>query len=241
MPRLWIGRSGSATPSNGRQARRRSGSPSSMLDQPMSARAEPFGGADQRAATRRALPPPRRRHTAMIASRRRPNMDDRPRLSVAPATIARSHSVSVPIERLFRFAEPMRRRRSSTIISLECTIVSDRAFASRAPAGKAGARGRRRPASRRIRGKRMRPYAHGVRFEPGIVRLRRRRMHEPRAPGRCLQPLRQRVARSRWRSGTGSRCRCVRGAIDHVEKQRLDLAHLAAAPRKRAACARYRP
>ena len=39
------------------------------------------------------------------------------------ASIARSHSVSVPIERLLRLAEPTRNRRSSTIITLECTMV----------------------------------------------------------------------------------------------------------------------
>ena len=44
--------------------------------------------------------------------------------SVVPASMARSHSLSVPIDRLFRLAEPMRRNRSSMIMTLECIIVS---------------------------------------------------------------------------------------------------------------------
>ena len=40
------------------------------------------------------------------------------------ASMARSHSVSVPMERLLRLAEPTRKNRSSMIITLECIIVS---------------------------------------------------------------------------------------------------------------------
>ena len=39
------------------------------------------------------------------------------------ASSARSHSLSVPIERRFRLAEPMRSSRSSMIITFECTMV----------------------------------------------------------------------------------------------------------------------
>ena len=47
-----------------------------------------------------------------------------PAPSALLASMARSHSVSVPIERLLRLAEPTRRNRSSMIITLECIIVS---------------------------------------------------------------------------------------------------------------------
>ena len=39
------------------------------------------------------------------------------------ASMTRSHSVSAPIDRLFRLAEPTRRKVSSITITLECTMV----------------------------------------------------------------------------------------------------------------------
>ena len=53
------------------------------------------------------------------------------RCSSDVASKARSHSVSAPIERLLRLAEPMRSRQSSTIITLLCTMTAAAELASR--------------------------------------------------------------------------------------------------------------
>ena len=89
------------------------------------------------------------------------------------ASSARSHSLSVPIERLLRLAEPMRSSRSSMIITLECTMVCGDALAV------AHLRDRRRrtrsatPASCRRAQEPDAAVAHGVALEPGVGRVRR--------------------------------------------------------------------
>ena len=46
------------------------------------------------------------------------------RCSSEAASKIRSHSLSAPIDRLFRLAEPILKIRSSTIMSLLCTITA---------------------------------------------------------------------------------------------------------------------
>ena len=71
------------------------------------------------------------------------------------ASIARSHSLSAPIERLFMLAEPMRRRRSSITMTLEWIMVA----VPSSPSSTCGyiRRTRSPPALRSVRQKRMRP------------------------------------------------------------------------------------
>ena len=58
-------------------------------------------------------------HAAMLAEQPVAHAFDRAPIASLCASKARSHSVSVPIERLFMLAEPTRSRRSSTTMTLE--------------------------------------------------------------------------------------------------------------------------
>ena len=71
------------------------------------------------------------------------------------ASIAKSHSLSAPIERLFMLAEPIRRKRSSIAMTLEWIMVSVPSL----PSSTCGYISRTRwpPVRLRVRQKRMRP------------------------------------------------------------------------------------
>ena len=87
----------------------------------------------------------RRRRNDRRAGARASRRLRRARRRCAPRC-ARSHSLSVPIERLLRLAEPMRSNRSSMIITLECTMVCGDALAvAHLRADQADAVGRRPP------------------------------------------------------------------------------------------------
>lgn len=89
--------------------------------------------ASARASTR-AHSDPSRATSAATTSGARPSCSPSRRSRVcctparrpgsAPASAMRSHSESTPIDRCDMLAEPMRSRRSSTIITLECTNVA---------------------------------------------------------------------------------------------------------------------
>ena len=117
------------------------------------------------------------RHAAMLAQQAVADLEDGRALASLRASIARSHSVSAPIERLFMLAEPTRSKRSSTTMTLEWIMVSVVCRPAR-PRDRPGARDRRRPRAMR-RQKRMRPLRMVCRS------TRNRGCAAPRSPPRA--------------------------------------------------------